>query len=222
MEVRPEMGSHCRSMPKKSMSSRANQKEGMAKPRKTRTVTVRSSRELRAAGRNNAHGNGDGQGKEQRNQVHAHGKGQTLQNSGQHGPAIGGHGIAEIQVQQAHQPVPVLHVQRAVQPVEGLQPLTCSPRRQGLRVVSISRGRTGGQVMTQKLMMVMPQSTSNIQRVLRRVLRAHIAPGGTAAGPGEEGRALMDLDYSVRVIHWRMSVTSLSQSGERRRRRKRA
>ena len=29
------------------MSSRANQKEGMAKPRKTRTVTVRSSRELR-------------------------------------------------------------------------------------------------------------------------------------------------------------------------------
>lgn len=75
--------------------------------------------------------------------------------------------------------------------------------------------------MTQKLMMVMPQSTSNIQRVLRRVLRA-TSPQAERLRTGEEGRALMDLDYSVRVIHWRMSVTSLSQSGERRRRRKRA
>ncbi len=42
-EVRPEMGSHCRWMPNSSISSRASQKPGMAKPMNTSTVMALSN-----------------------------------------------------------------------------------------------------------------------------------------------------------------------------------
>ena len=53
---------------RRTSSTVASQKEGMAKPRKTSTVTLGSSREL-LAGREDAHGNGDDQGQHQGNYI---------------------------------------------------------------------------------------------------------------------------------------------------------
>ena len=89
----------------------------------------------------------------------------------------------------------------------------------GLSVVSRSVGEPGARWMTQKLIMVMPHSTSSIHSVLRKTCRSGPERRLFAAG---WGRVLMKKAYSVRVIHWRMSSTSFCQPEERRSLRKRA
>ncbi len=44
MEVRPEMGNTAQWMPKSSMSSKASQNPGTAKPMNTKTVAARSNK----------------------------------------------------------------------------------------------------------------------------------------------------------------------------------
>ena len=46
MDVRPDIGNICKSIPNQSIRRSANQKEGMAKPRNTRTVTSLSQNEF--------------------------------------------------------------------------------------------------------------------------------------------------------------------------------